>query len=240
MSTVNPHHTGQRFASLAWDLAQETASAPTAQRVVDLAVKTISCSGAAVTTLRRNGTLKVIAASDPAVLSAAARIADRTGQSSTKATLTAKATTVNNDVEHDPRWDQYRRLITADTPIRSTASFYLALADVELGAMSFYSHRPQFFTPGVLDDCAIYADHAAVALKAARAEDRSTQLAEAVKSNREIGIATGIVMSRYAVSEDAAFDMLVVASSHTNRKLREIAAETAATGDVPSWRPKHT
>lgn len=240
MNTSHSHHTGQRFASLAWELAQETGSAPTAQRIVDLAVKTISCSGAAVTTLRSDGTVKIVAGSDYAVLSAAARIADRTGQSSTKATLNAKATTVNNDVEHDPRWDQYRRLITADTPIRSTASFYLALVGVELGVMSFYSHRPRFFTPEVLDDCAIYADHAAVALKAARAEDRSTQLAQAVVSNREIGIATGILMSRYAIAEDAAFDMLVVASSHTNRKLREIAAETVTTGDIPSWRPKHT
>lgn len=240
MDTFDTHHTGHRFASLAWDLAQEPGAAPTAQRIVDLAVKTIFCSGAAVTTMRRNGTVKIVAGTDPTVLSAAARIADRTGQSSTKATLEVKATTVNNDVEHDRRWDQYRRLIAAKTPIRSTASFYLALGGVELGVMSFYAHRPHFFTADVLDDCAIYADHAAVALKAARAEDRSTQLAEAVKSNREIGIATGILMSRYALTEDAAFDMLVVASSHTNRKLRDIAAETVTTGDIPSWRPKHT
>nr|WP_170949069.1 GAF and ANTAR domain-containing protein [Rhodococcus sp. 06-621-2] len=235
MNTSGEHHTGERFASLAWDLAQAEGSAPTAQRIVDLAVKTIHCSGAAVTTLRLNGTLKIVAASDPEVLAAAASIADRTGQSATKATLAAKVTTVNNDVANDPRWDQYRRLITADTPIRSTAGFYLTLAGVELGVMSFYSHRPRFFTPAVLDDCAIFADHAAVALKAARAEDRSTQLAEAVASNREIGIAIGILMSRYTVTEGAAFDMLVVASSHTNRKLRDVAAVNRLGFDAASF-----
>ncbi|OZC62842.1 hypothetical protein CH267_00365 [Rhodococcus sp. 06-621-2] len=235
VNTSGEHHTGERFASLAWDLAQAEGSAPTAQRIVDLAVKTIHCSGAAVTTLRLNGTLKIVAASDPEVLAAAASIADRTGQSATKATLAAKVTTVNNDVANDPRWDQYRRLITADTPIRSTAGFYLTLAGVELGVMSFYSHRPRFFTPAVLDDCAIFADHAAVALKAARAEDRSTQLAEAVASNREIGIAIGILMSRYTVTEGAAFDMLVVASSHTNRKLRDVAAVNRLGFDAASF-----
>lgn len=240
MENGGVHHTGPRFASLAWDLAQEPGTTPTAQRIVDLAVKSIMCDGAAITTLRRNGHLHVIAATDPKVIETAASIADRTGQSSTKATLEARQTIVNNDVENDPRWEPYRRLITAETPIRSTASFYLHLAGFDLGVMSFYTHRPGFFIPHVLDDCAIYADHAAVALKAARAEDRNEQLSEAVVSNREIGIATGIVMSRYTVTKEAAFDMLVLASSHTNRKLREIAAETIEMGDIPSWRPKHT
>ena len=238
MNNSEREHTGARFASLAWDLAQNPGAEPTAQRIVELAVKTILCNGAAITNLRRDKTLEIIAGSDLQVLSTAVDIANRTGQSSTRAALEAKTTIVNNDVENDPRWESYRRLMVADTPIRSTASFPLVLVGVELGVMSFYSEQPGFFTPDVLDDCAIYADHAAVALKAARAEDRGDQLAEAVSSNREIGIAVGIVMTRYSVTKDAAFDMLVVSSSHSNRKLRDIAAETVETGDVPSWRSK--
>ncbi|OZD68892.1 hypothetical protein CH263_08310 [Rhodococcus sp. 06-1059B-a] len=39
--------------------------------------------------------------------------------------------------------------------------------------------------------------------------------------------------------DEEAFDTMMVASSHPNRKLREIAAETVTTGDIPSWRPEH-
>ncbi|WP_176224948.1 GAF and ANTAR domain-containing protein [Rhodococcus sp. 1168] len=229
---------GYRFASLAWDLAQHPGAGPTAQRVVDLAVTTMSCVGAAVTTLRANGRLRIIAASDRRTVAEAAEVADRTGQSATKAVLATKGTIVNNDVENDPRWAQYRELMTKQTSIRSTASFYLILGGVELGVMGFYSARKDFFTDEILYDCAIYADHAAVALKNADAGDRNDQLSMAVDTNREIGIAVGIVMSRYKLTRDAAFDMLVVASSHTNHKLRDVAAETASTGNVPTWRPK--
>jgi hypothetical protein len=58
-------------------------------------------------------------------------------------------------------------------------------------------------------------------------------LASAVDSNREIWIAIG--MTRYQLTRQAAFDMLVLASSHLNRKLRAIAA------DIPPCRhgPTH-
>ncbi|WP_186628607.1 GAF and ANTAR domain-containing protein [Rhodococcus sp. BP22] len=238
MNTIDSEHAGYRFASLSWDLAQHPGAGPTAQRVADLAVTTLGCSGAAVTTLRDNGRVRIIAASNQRTIAEAAKIADRTGQSATKAVLATKGTIVNNDVENDPRWVQYRELMTEQTSIRSTASFYLILGGVELGVMGFYSAHKDFFTDEILYDCSIYADHAAVALKSAGADDRNDQLSMAVDTNREIGIAIGIVMSRYKLTRDAAFDMLVVASSHTNRKLRDVAAEIAATGKVPAWRSK--
>jgi hypothetical protein len=43
-----------------------------------------------------------------------------------------------------------------------------------MGVMSFYHNRPGSFTDEVVTDCSSYADHAAVALKTAHAEDRGT------------------------------------------------------------------
>ena len=54
------------------------------------------------------------------------------------------------------------------------------------------------------------------------------QLEEALKSSRTIGAAIGILMGTRGVSEEAAFDLLKTASSNSNRKLREIAAELVA------------
>ena len=57
------------------------------------------------------------------------------------------------------------------------------------------------------------------------------QLEEALKSSRTIGAAIGIIMESRHVSEDAAFEALKTASSHSNRKLREIAAELVASAN---------
>lgn len=40
-------------------------------------------------------------------------------------------------------------------------------------------------------------------------------------------------MARELVSSDEAFELLRSASQHLNRKLRDVAAEIAATGELP-------
>ena len=48
-----------------------------------------------------------------------------------------------------------------------------------------------------------------------------------------IGQAQGILIERYKMTAEAAFEMLVTASSTTNRKLRDIASDLVTTGEVP-------
>ncbi len=57
----------------------------------------------------------------------------------------------------------------------------------------------------------------------------------ALTSNREIGVAVGIVMSTLSLSADSAFDLLRHVSQHTNTKLHAIALEVTRRGllDVP-------
>ena len=49
-----------------------------------------------------------------------------------------------------------------------------------------------------------------------------------------IGQAKGILMERYRITADEAFERLRTASQHKNRKLRDLAEELASTGD---WEP---
>ncbi|KAB2809312.1 ANTAR domain-containing protein [Pimelobacter simplex] len=51
------------------------------------------------------------------------------------------------------------------------------------------------------------------------------QLNESVASRQAIGTAVGIIMERYRIPEDRAFQFLVRASSTSNIKLRAIAQE---------------
>ena len=65
---------------------------------------------------------------------------------------------------------------------------------------------------------------------AERRKANSDQLERAVSSNREIGVAVGILMVNHTLTDEQAFDLLSRVSQHTNRKLRLIALEVARTG----------
>ncbi len=52
----------------------------------------------------------------------------------------------------------------------------------------------------------------------------------ALESNREIGVAMGILMEKERFTRAQAFDVLRVASQDSNRKLSDIAMDVASTG----------
>jgi DNA-binding response OmpR family regulator/two-component sensor histidine kinase len=59
------------------------------------------------------------------------------------------------------------------------------------------------------------------------------QLRRALQSNRTTGMAVGIVMTRYDLDSERAFQVLVRASQQNNRKLSDIAEELIRTGVLP-------
>jgi signal transduction histidine kinase/DNA-binding response OmpR family regulator len=71
------------------------------------------------------------------------------------------------------------------------------------------------------------------------AENKADQIRNALESNRVIGTATGIVMGKYHLTAAQGFALLVAGSQHTNRKLRDLAAEVADTQALP-FRPTLT
>jgi AmiR/NasT family two-component response regulator len=71
------------------------------------------------------------------------------------------------------------------------------------------------------------ADHVA------RALERIEQLEAALEHRTVIGRAQGILMERYAVDEEAAFEILKRASNTLNVKLFEIASSLVETRRLP-------
>jgi AmiR/NasT family two-component response regulator len=57
-------------------------------------------------------------------------------------------------------------------------------------------------------------------------------LQAALESNRRIGIAVGILMTRLRITDDAAFELLRRASNDRNVKLRLVAEEVIYTGEL--------
>lgn len=66
----------------------------------------------------------------------------------------------------------------------------------------------------------------------AAANERVENLERALKTNRRIGMALGILMTRQALTDAAAFHCLVQASQHQNRKLADIAEDVIFTGHL--------
>ncbi len=62
----------------------------------------------------------------------------------------------------------------------------------------------------------------------------AAHLEAALRSSRKIGAAIGIIMTVPRLDEDGAFQLLKLAGSHANRKIRDIADDVVRTGDVSS------
>ena len=64
------------------------------------------------------------------------------------------------------------------------------------------------------------------------AENRENNLRKALASNRQIGVALGVLMAREKLTEQQAFDRLREVSQRENRKLRDVADDVVLTGSL--------
>jgi hypothetical protein len=137
------------------------------------------------------------------------------------------------DLSADPRWPEFGVRAVAETGIVSMLSFRLFLEnDDALAALNFYSSHPDAFDENTTLTGGVFATHAALALAAAGRQERITNLEQALASNREIGVAMGILMATQLLTRQQAFDVLRMASQITHRKLRDIALDVTNTGDL--------
>jgi GAF domain-containing protein len=104
--------------------------------------------------------------------------------------------------------------------------------DDVIAGLNMYSTKPSAFDDSAEIMSTVLATHAAVTLSAALAREQAEQLRAALISNREIGIAMGVLMHSHKVTRDQAFDLLRIGSQRQNRKLADVAAEVAETGDL--------
>jgi len=135
------------------------------------------------------------------------------------------------DLGADPRWPEFGKRAVAAAGVHSMLSFRLFLEDDDLIAgLNLYSTGKDVFDDDALTVGTVLATHGALAISAAAARERAAHLQQALLTNREIGVAMGVLMNQHKITRSAAFDLLRVASQNTNRKLAEIATEVADTG----------
>jgi hypothetical protein len=117
--------------------------------------------------------------------------------------------------------------------VRSMLSTRLLLSENDRAALNLYSHRARAFTVDQLPLAAIYGSFASLVLISQLQENRIMNLDRALASNREIGVAIGILMSEQRCTREQAFDQLARVSQNLNRRLHDIADEVNQTGRLP-------
>ena len=119
----------------------------------------------------------------------------------------------------DPRWPRWGPR-AAELDIRATVGVRLATRERGYGSLNVYSD-----TAGAFDDVEtglieVLAAHATAALAATT---RAEGLTTALETRTVIGQAQGILMQKFDIDSDAAFEFLKRVSQHENTKLHAVA-----------------
>jgi hypothetical protein len=139
------------------------------------------------------------------------------------------------DLRHDERWPEFGRRVSAELGLRSMLSYRLGdeIGDAIHG-LNIYSDEVGAFDERAELVGLMLATHGALAASLATHQEQVENLQKALRSNRDIGVAMGVLMTRHRITRDQAFGLLRLASQNSNRKLSDVAAEVAETGALPA------
>jgi hypothetical protein len=212
------------------DAAQPT---DTLHRLVAVASRAVAGSEhAAISLMTSDGPPKTGPSSDDLPLRID-RIQYETREGPCVQALTASDLVLTNNLSATPDWPTFARRAVEETGVRSMLSYRLFLNDGYRGALNFYAMKPDAFDMSSVATGSIFAAYASMAQLAALHQDLAIHLTRAVESNREIGVAMGILMANKRLTQEQAFTSLRVASQHLHRKLRDIASDVIYTGVLP-------
>ncbi|MDT0352607.1 GAF and ANTAR domain-containing protein [Pseudonocardia charpentierae] len=233
MTTVPNGELAEVFAKLARQLQAEDTPRKVQERVTRAAVDTVDgCDHAAISLVHRRGGIETVAATDD-VPPRVDAIQYEAGQGPCLDALIEHGVFPIDDLANDKRWPSFSRRTAEETGVRSMLSLRLFLEGDTIGALNMYSRTVQAFDEQACAVGTILAAHAAIAMQAAREHAHSKQLDHALESNREIGMAMGVLMAQGRMTQNQAFEALRQASQHLNRKLHDVAAELVETGQLP-------
>lgn len=214
------------LAEVARTLDAQRTQGETLDTVVHIAVRSVpGFEHAGISVVDPKGKVETIAATDPLVRRLDGLQYD-VGEGPCLDALGRLPMVLVEHARHEQRWPRYMP-VAAREGLRAQLSLHLFSDRSTMGALNFYST-----TRDTIDDAApriaeLFAVHAAVALGRAREIEG---LHEALTTRKTIGQAIGIVMERYRLDEDRAFQFLLRSSQHANIKLRDIAADLVRGG----------
>lgn len=222
------------YARLSQDLLSDHGERATLDRICELAMRVIRPADfCGITVRRRRGRLETLAQTDGLAGRCDELQYELNEGPCVDSALEAEPFLIISTAD-DERWPQWGPKAAA-LGARSLISAQLDgppwhSSDDPLGAVNLYSRHTGAFGVQDLRRLRIFTVHAANALATAR---MIGGLDEAVAARHRIGMAQGILMQRYGLGADAAFEFLQRCASTSNIKLRDLASELLETGELP-------
>jgi GAF domain-containing protein len=133
------------------------------------------------------------------------------------------------DMTVEQRWPAFTAR-AQDLGVGSMLAVQLFVRGADLGALNIFSQQVQAFDEESEHVALLFASHAAVAMASAQEKE---QLQSAIEFRDLIGQAKGILMERFKITGEQAFQVLTRVSQQSNRKLREVATELVEQGTLP-------
>jgi GAF domain-containing protein len=217
------------LADMALDLHHEPTAERTVERIAEYAKTAMRCDDAGILLVHTRSRIETAAATSER----AQRAHDLQTEINEGPCLDAltgdQSCYLIGDTASDPRWPQWGAIV-AELGIRSVVSVRLETRDRRYGSLNLYGSVPEMFGPDDIAVASIFARHASIAV----ATSHETEgLHRAMDARKVIGIAMGILMERYSIESDRAFDVLQRYSQANNLKLREVAQQVADRRALP-------
>ena len=203
------------------------------EHLVSVAVGTVGgARWASVTVLRGNQFSTAVSTGEQAVRADALQY--ELGSGPCVDAVLQDSTFVTGDVGAGSRWSEWGHRASTEVGVNSVLSQRLHLHDQVgvVAGLNIYSDAKDAFDRASVGVALVLATHGAIVLSELIATNRAKNLTKALQSNREIGVAMGILMHQHRFTRQEAFDVLRVASQNSNRKLADVAVEVADTGTL--------
>jgi GAF domain-containing protein len=219
----------RKLSEIARELQAEPSTESLLQRIVEVAVTEIApAEHAGISEIRGKRVVTRAATSD--TVREVDRLQYDSGEGPCLTSLRDEITVRSDDLSVERRWPAFSAGAVA-LGVKSILSVQLFVDRDNLGALNLYASRPYAFADTDESTALLLASHAAIAMHSSKVE---TNLREAIATRDVIGQAKGVLMERMKIDQNRAFELLILTSQRTHRKLRDVAEEVAETGALPS------
>ncbi len=232
LEPLTPHSLATSFAELARELARHTSEDDARTAIVQAALRAVpGAEHAGLTVLRAGKFVTVAPSSDlPRRVDA---IQYQLSSGPCVDAILQQTVFRTGDLSCDARWPEFGRRAVVEEGVYSMLGFRLYLeGDDTIGGLNLYSTQRDAFDESAELTGGVVATHAVIAMTGVRHRNQAEHLRVALESNRQIGVAMGVLMSRQHVTREQAFDLLRIASQHSHRKLADVAMDVCDTGTL--------
>jgi GAF domain-containing protein len=221
---------GMTFAELALELHEAADADETIERILDYSQSSLAGDDAGVLLIHARGRLEVVASTSDDVTKAHLLQVELDEGPCLDAAEDPTAIYRVDDTATDPRWPRWCAEVI-QLGFRSILAVPLATRTRRYGSLNIYARRPHAFSEADDEVAMILARHASVALATSHNIDG---LRRAVDARKLIGIAMGLLMARYDLESQQAFNVLSRYSQAQNVKLRDVAERVISERGLPT------